>query len=94
MFSIDWHLAIAVNVVFPLMLAATITFRYYSTRAYRRTRERMAHVTAFVAESLSGMRVMQAFAAIRARNACDAQDVACCGAPWPALAAETGGMAA
>jgi ATP-binding cassette subfamily B protein len=63
LFSMNWQLALAVNIIFPVMLAATITFRYYSTRAYRRTRERMAHVTAYIAESLSGMRVMQAFAA-------------------------------
>ncbi|MBC7461054.1 MAG: ABC transporter ATP-binding protein [Thermoleophilia bacterium] len=63
LFALDWHLALAVNAIFPIMLAATIAFRYYSTRAYRRTRERMAHVTAFLAESLAGMRVVQAFAA-------------------------------
>ena len=63
LFALDWHLALAVNVIFPIMLVGTIAFRYYSARAYRRTRERMAHVTAFLAESLAGMRVMQAFAA-------------------------------
>ncbi|MCW2973788.1 MAG: yknV [Thermoleophilia bacterium] len=63
LFALDWHLALAVNVIFPVMLGATIAFRYYSARAYRRTRERMAHVTAFLAESLAGMRVVQAFAA-------------------------------
>jgi ATP-binding cassette subfamily B protein len=60
---LDWRLALATNVIFPVMLAATIAFRYYSTRAYRRTRERMAQVTAFLAESIGGMRVVQAFAA-------------------------------
>ncbi|MCW2961907.1 MAG: transporter related protein [Thermoleophilia bacterium] len=64
MFTVlDWRIALAVNVIFPVMIAATIAFRYYSARAYRRTRERMAHVTAFLAESLGGMRVVQAFAA-------------------------------
>ena len=59
----DWRLAMAVNVIFPVMIAASAVFRYYSTRSYRRTRERMALVTAFLAESLSGMRVIQAFSA-------------------------------
>jgi ATP-binding cassette subfamily B protein len=63
MFALDWRLALAVNVIFPIMLIGTAAFRYYSTRAYRRTRERMAYVTAFLAESLGGMRVVQAFAA-------------------------------
>jgi ATP-binding cassette subfamily B protein len=63
LFSLDWRLALAVNVVFPVMIAGTAAFRYYSSRAYRRTRERMAYVTAFLAESLGGMRVVQAFAA-------------------------------
>jgi ATP-binding cassette subfamily B protein len=63
LFSLSWRLALWVNIIFPVMLAGTIAFRYYSTRAYRRTRERMALVTAYLAESLGGMRVLQAFAA-------------------------------
>ncbi len=63
LFSINWRLALWVNLIFPIMLLATIAFRYYSTRSYRRTRERMALVTAYLAESLGGMRVLQAFAA-------------------------------
>ena len=63
LFSLSWELALWVNLIFPVMLVGTIAFRYYSTRAYRRTRERMALVTAYLAESLGGMRVLQAFAA-------------------------------
>ena len=63
LFVLDWRLALAANVIFPVMVIGTMVFRYYSSRAYRRTRERMAHVTAFLAESLGGMRVVQAFAA-------------------------------
>lgn len=63
LFSINWQLALWVNLIFPVMLVITVAFRYYSTRAYRRTRERMALVTAYLAESLGGMRVLQAFAA-------------------------------
>lgn len=63
LFTLDWRLALAVNVIFPVMIVGTAAFRYYSSRAYRRTRERMAYVTAFLAESLGGMRVVQAFAA-------------------------------
>ncbi|MCW2928436.1 MAG: putative transporter, partial [Thermoleophilia bacterium] len=63
LFSMSPELALWVNIVFPIMLVGTLSFRYYSTRAYRRTRERMALVTAYLAESLGGMRVLQAFAA-------------------------------
>jgi len=63
LFAIDWRLALAVDLIFPVMIGGTIAFRYFSSRAYRRTRERMAYVTAFLAESLGGMRVVQAFAA-------------------------------
>ncbi len=63
LFSLSWELALWVNLIFPIMLIGTMAFRYYSTRAYRRTRERMALVTAYLAESLGGMRVLQAFAA-------------------------------
>jgi len=63
LFSLSWQLALWVNLIFPVMLVGTIAFRYFSTRAYRRTRERMALVTAYLAESLGGMRVLQAFAA-------------------------------
>ncbi len=63
LFYISWQLALWVNLIFPVMLVGTIAFRYFSTRAYRRTRERMALVTAYLAESLGGMRVLQAFAA-------------------------------
>jgi ATP-binding cassette subfamily B protein len=63
LFTMSWQLALWVNLIFPIMLVGTMAFRYYSTRAYRRTRERMALVTAYLAESLGGMRVLQAFAA-------------------------------
>lgn len=63
LFTMDWRLALATNVIFPIMVGATIAFRYYSTRAYRLTRERMASVTAYLAENLNGIRIVQAFAA-------------------------------
>ncbi len=63
MFYNDTRLALATNIVFPIVIAATIAFRYYSVKAYRLTRERMALVTASLQETLSGIRVVQAFAA-------------------------------
>ena len=48
------------------MAVATAIFRVRSTRAYRATRERLAQVTATLAEDLAGMRVVQSFRASRA----------------------------
>ncbi|MGN6379465.1 MAG: ABC transporter ATP-binding protein, partial [Gaiellales bacterium] len=58
---IDWRLALATLTVFPGMAIGTMIFRHYSARAYRRTRERLAEVTASLQEDISGVRVIQAF---------------------------------
>ena len=42
--------------------AASIVFRYYARGAYRHVREKIANVTAYLQESLSGVRVIRAFA--------------------------------
>jgi ABC-type multidrug transport system fused ATPase/permease subunit len=59
---LDWRLALATLLVFPLMAVVTAIFRRLSTRAYRRVRERLGTVTATLQEDISGMRVVQAFA--------------------------------
>ncbi len=59
---LDWRLALATLAVFPLMALATAIFRRLSSRAYRRVRERIGHVSATLQEDISGMRVVQAFA--------------------------------
>jgi ATP-binding cassette subfamily B protein len=58
---LDWRLALAVLVVFPPMAAATIIFRVRSSRANRVMRERLADVTATLAEDLAGVRVIEEF---------------------------------
>jgi ATP-binding cassette subfamily B protein len=62
LFVLDWRLALATLVVFPLMALATSIFRRRSSRAYRRVRERLGTVTATLQEDISGVRVVQAFA--------------------------------
>ena len=61
LFVIDWRLALATLTVFPAMAISTMIFRRFSARAYKRTRERLADVTATLQEDLSGVRVVQAF---------------------------------
>ena len=58
---LDWRLALATLIVFPAMAISTVIFRRFSARAYQRTRERLADVTATLQEDLSGVRVVQAF---------------------------------
>ena len=61
LFFLDWRLALATLTVFPLMAIATTLFRIWSARAYRRMRERLADVTATLAEDLAGARIVQSF---------------------------------
>ena len=61
LFVYDSQLALLTFVIFPALAVGTALFRLYSTRAYRRTRERVADVLATLQETLSGMRVVQGF---------------------------------
>jgi ATP-binding cassette subfamily B protein len=61
LFTYDVELALLTFVIFPALAIATALFRVYSTRAYRRTRERVADVLATLQETLSGIRVVQGF---------------------------------
>jgi ABC-type multidrug transport system fused ATPase/permease subunit len=58
---VNWKLALATLTVFPGMAIGTAIFRYYSGRAYRETRRRLAEVTGQLQEDISGVRVVQAF---------------------------------
>jgi ATP-binding cassette subfamily B protein len=61
LFAYDVELALLTFLIFPALAIGTALFRVYSTRAYRRTRERVAEVLATLQETLSGMRVVQGF---------------------------------
>ena len=61
LFYVNWRLALATLTVFPGMAIGTAIFRYYSGRAYRETRRRLAEVTGQLQEDISGVRVVQAF---------------------------------
>jgi ABC-type multidrug transport system fused ATPase/permease subunit len=58
---LDVRLALVTFLAFPLLLAASILFRYYARDAYLRVREKIANVSAYLQESLSGVRVIRAF---------------------------------
>ncbi|MEZ5077863.1 MAG: ABC transporter ATP-binding protein [Solirubrobacterales bacterium] len=61
MLALDVGLALVTFVTFPLLLIASIVFRIVSAGAYRATRERIAAITAYLQESLSGVRVVRSF---------------------------------
>ena len=58
----DVELALVVFLTFPLLAIASLVFRIVAASAYRITRERIAEVTAYLQESLSGVRVVRSFA--------------------------------
>lgn len=62
MLQYDWRLCLAVSVVLPPLWIATRLFHTYGMQAYRRVREQSSRITAAIAESIAGVRVVQAFA--------------------------------
>jgi ATP-binding cassette, subfamily B, bacterial len=58
----DVELALVVFLTLPLLAVASLVFRIVAASAYRITRERIAEVTAYLQESLSGVRVVRSFA--------------------------------
>jgi ATP-binding cassette subfamily B protein len=62
MLILDVQLALVVFLTFPLLAIASLVFRIVAASAYRITRERIAEVTAYLQESLSGIRVVRSFA--------------------------------
>jgi ABC-type multidrug transport system fused ATPase/permease subunit len=62
LFTLDARLALLTYIVFPVLGAASLAFRIISADAYRATREKVAQITAYLQETLSGIRVVRAFA--------------------------------
>jgi ABC-type multidrug transport system fused ATPase/permease subunit len=60
---LDWQLALLTFVALPLLAVGGVWFRIASAGAYRLTRERIAAITGYLQESLSGIRVVRAFGA-------------------------------
>jgi ATP-binding cassette, subfamily B, bacterial len=58
---LDVELALVTFLTFPLLALASLVFRIVSAGAYKATRERIAAITAYLQESLSGVRVVRSF---------------------------------
>ncbi len=58
---LDFHLALLTFIALPLLALGGLAFRIASADAYRLTREKIATITGYLQESLSGIRVVRAF---------------------------------
>ncbi|MBL7761326.1 MAG: ABC transporter ATP-binding protein [Sediminibacterium sp.] len=63
MFWMDWRLTLISLVPFPLMLIATYYFKESVNKSFIQVRNAVAALNAFVQEHITGMQVVQAFAA-------------------------------
>ena len=63
MFWMDWRLTLIALIPFPLILIATYYFKESINRSFFKVRNAVAALNAFVQEHLTGMQVVQAFAA-------------------------------
>jgi ATP-binding cassette subfamily B protein len=59
--AMDAQLALYTFLAIPLMAVAALAFRIASADAFRRTRERIAAITGYLQETLSGIRVVRSF---------------------------------
>ncbi|GDX41641.1 xenobiotic ABC transporter ATP-binding protein [Bacteroidota bacterium] len=63
MFSADWKLTLIALIPFPILLIATYIFKESINRSFQSVRNAVATLNAFVQEHLTGMFIVQAFAA-------------------------------
>jgi ATP-binding cassette subfamily B protein len=61
LFVLDAQLALLTFIALPILFVAGVAFRIASADAYRLTREKIAAITGYLQESLSGIRVVRAF---------------------------------
>jgi ABC-type multidrug transport system fused ATPase/permease subunit len=59
--ALDPALALVTFATLPVLLVGSVVFRIAAAGAYRLTREKIAYVTAYLQETLSGVRVVRAF---------------------------------
>ena len=63
MFYIDWRLTLVSLSAFPILIIATYFFKESVNKSFIRVRNAVAQLNAFVQEHITGMQVVQAFAA-------------------------------
>src|SRR6478672_6012716 len=63
MFIADWKLTLVCLIPFPILIIATYIFKESVNKSFKRVRNAVANLNAFVQEHITGMSVVQAFAA-------------------------------
>jgi ATP-binding cassette, subfamily B, multidrug efflux pump len=63
MFWVDWRLTLISLASFPILLVATYVFKESVNKSFIRVRNAVANLNAFVQEHITGMAIVQAFAA-------------------------------
>ncbi len=63
MFFVDWKLTLVCLAPFPVLIIATYYFKESVNKSFIKVRNAVAHLNAFVQEHITGMAVVQAFAA-------------------------------
>jgi len=63
MFYVDWRLTLVCLAPFPILLIATYYFKESVNKSFIKVRNAVAQLNAFVQEHITGMQVVQAFAA-------------------------------
>lgn len=63
MFWVDWHLTLICLIPFPILIIATYYFKESVNKSFHRVRNAVSALNAFVQEHLTGMYIVQAFAA-------------------------------
>ena len=58
---LDFHLVLLTFIALPILAVGALAFRIASADAYRLTRDKIASITGYLQESLSGIRVVRAF---------------------------------
>jgi ATP-binding cassette subfamily B protein len=59
--SLDLRLVLLTSAIVPVLVIGSLLFRIASADAYRRTRETIGSITAYLQETLSGIRVVRSF---------------------------------
>lgn len=63
MFSMDWRLSFIALIPFPVLILATYYFKESVNKSFIKVRNAVASLNAFVQEHITGMQIVQAFAA-------------------------------
>lgn len=63
MFATDWKLTLVCLIPFPILILATYFFKESVNKSFQRVRNAVAALNAFVQEHITGMYIVQAFAA-------------------------------